>query len=294
MDELTINSIYNKDYYDRYGHNKQPYMTNISVMSILNRLAETACRKFNFKTHLDVGCAGGHLVSAMRSLGKESYGIDVSKYIIENVSAKARPYVSVCNLLDLPISEEPSYDFVTCVEVVEHMEAKDEDTALDILCSLSDLIYFSSADDPDEPTHINIHEQSYWRERFLDRGFINAEFGFPMIPWGDFYIKAKSYSQLKNLLDSRTRGIVLLRDNFSCVLCGKKGVQVHEILPRSAFGKRTMHKCYMEKNRASLCPSCHEVAHTKQERSRLIKVMQVKYEYKYQEQEYQKYGDFNT
>lgn len=74
-------------------------------------------------------------------------------------------------------------------------------------------------------------------------------------------------------------------------MCGKKGVQIHEIVPRSFFGRDTMWQCFLPKNRISLCPECHAIAHTKEERKKAIAVMSEKYGYTYEEDFYQQYQE---
>ena len=291
MDESTLNSIYNEQYYSRYGHNYESYATNVAVITTLQRLARLLCQQFNPKTHMDFGCALGHLVSAMRSLNRESYGIDASQYAIDNAVPRARRYVKQCNVLDYPNLDGRKFDAVTCIEMIEHIEQQYENEVLDILCDTAPIIFFSSANDPDDPTHVNVHEQSYWKGKFLERGFICHTVSYSMIPWGNFYIKPNDYGQLRDLLDAQTRGKIYERDKFNCVVCGKNGVQVHEIIPRSAFGKSTMHQCYEEKNRVCLCPSCHSEAHTIEYRSKLLSLMKEKYGYEYTEQHYQRYGE---
>lgn len=290
MDASSINSIYNKAYYDNYGHNGQPYANNFAVASTLSRLAKFLLIRTKPKTHIDVGCALGMLVSAMRDMGVESYGIDGSSYAIENAIVPARRFVKNLSIQDLdPSNIGQRYDLVTCVEVVEHIPAEYEDYAIDVLCALGDTIFFSSTDDDSEPTHCNTHELSYWIDKFVSRGYINTSDVFTQIPHGRIFVKAETYEQLKNLLDAETRGIVQMRDEFKCVVCGKNGIHVHEILPRSAFGKRSMKLCYTEKNRVCLCPEHHSEAHTVEYRKMLLGLMSSKYGYDYEEQEFQKY-----
>lgn len=79
------------------------------------------------------------------------------------------------------------------------------------------------------------------------------------------------------------------RDGYRCVLCGKTGIQVHEIVARSAFGKLRYKILFHPKNRVCLCPSCHEKAHTIEYRKTLLKLMMNKYRYVYEEKEFQRY-----
>lgn len=63
---------------------------------------------------------------------------------------------------------------------------------------------------------------------------------------------------------------ILERDK-KCVLCkSRHNLDVHEIIPRSAFGSKTMHICFSPKNRVALCRQCHSTAHTKEVREKLL------------------------
>lgn len=62
------------------------------------------------KTVFDIGCAKGFLVKALRSLGVEAYGIDVSDYAIELADPGVRPYLRKMGVQDLASDEQ--YDLV--------------------------------------------------------------------------------------------------------------------------------------------------------------------------------------
>lgn len=85
-------------------------------------------------------------------------------------------------------------------------------------------------------------------------------------------------------LDNESRRTVLLRDKYKCVLCGKKGVQIHEIIPRSALGRNMSEFLFNEKNRVCLCPICHQKAHTRKERIKAYNYLK-KFDYIYSEKE---------
>ena len=63
-------------------------------------------------------------------------------------------------------------DMVVCLEVAEHLPPDCAGELVDALCTVSDLICFSAAI-PGQGgyTHINEQWQSYWAQKFADRGF---------------------------------------------------------------------------------------------------------------------------
>lgn len=90
-------------------------------------------------------------------------------------------------------------------------------------------------------------------------------------------------------LDEQTKPVVLARDEYRCFICYKKGVDVHEIIPRSAMGKSKKELLFSEKNRVCLCREHHRVAHNAETRRYLLLMMQTAYGYVYDEPEFKKY-----
>ena len=61
----------------------------------IKRLASQIKEKYHPQTVLDAGCAMGMLVAALRDLGVEAYGVDLSEYAISQVREDIRPYCAV-------------------------------------------------------------------------------------------------------------------------------------------------------------------------------------------------------
>jgi SAM-dependent methyltransferase len=135
-------------------------------------LAKALCKRFTPKTHLDVGCAKGFLVHAMRKRGVESWGVDISQYALQN------PYHTVKGELvrvdvdcGLPF-ESQVFDLVTCVTTIEHLRKPEvflQETKR-VLKNGGRL--FLVTDDPENPdalpfiqkdiAHVNVRNYSYW------------------------------------------------------------------------------------------------------------------------------------
>lgn len=177
--------LYNEEYYAAYGHDDTPYENNPNIKGTMQEVAYFLTQGLEFNSHLDVGCAMGYLVEAMGDYGIENTrGLDFSEYAI----AHAPP--SVAGMLRVHDITRPvgyTYDLVTCIEVVEHIDAIHEQRVLQNLCNASNkYIYFSSENNSDEPTHVNVKPMGHWIgmfERFGFRykkieGYINP------IPWG--------------------------------------------------------------------------------------------------------------
>jgi GT2 family glycosyltransferase/SAM-dependent methyltransferase/Tfp pilus assembly protein PilF len=183
MNELPTDpaEIYSKDYYDRYGSESGiPYERDQPTwQNHFGTLARTLIERYRPRTTLDVGCAKGFLVEHLRDGGVEAFGLDVSPYAISQVREDIRPY---CHVATGAGSMTGQFDLITCIEVAEHMPEPVAKAAIVEMCAHSDQIIFSSTPDGfEEPTHINLHPAEYWIELFQQQGFFpdrNFEPGF--------------------------------------------------------------------------------------------------------------------
>ncbi len=167
---------YSKEYYDAYhsGGDSVNYLESPEIMETQTNLAADIIKLLHPGKMLDVGCACGYLVSALRNTGVDAYGTDASAYAIEHVRPEHRDFFcrGVLPDLVLPDSFPKKYDLVTCIEVIEHIREDCNQATISALTRLSDTILFSSTpDDFDEPTHINVHPISFWCAEFAKAGF---------------------------------------------------------------------------------------------------------------------------
>lgn len=172
-----MHAIYNEDYYLNYGVSTGTvnYLEAEDLISFLRNTAKNIVDTLHPKTVLDAGCATGHLVAALRDLGVEAYGIDISDYAISVVREDIRQYCAVGSLVD-PIPEHfpKKYDVVITIEVLEHLMAEEGKKAIANLCQYTDRIIFASTpDDFDDPTHINVQPREYWARIFAECGFMD-------------------------------------------------------------------------------------------------------------------------
>ena len=176
---IDYQKTYGKEYYENYGYTNESYIRTPAIRQTLEDLADALCNSFMFYTHMDIGCAFGYLVQQMRYNGVRSNGCDISEYAINGgVDGNFVWDISQKRLFG-------EYDIVTCVEVVEHIPPEFEEQALDNICyAAGKYLYFSSDDNPNEPTHVNIKPRYKWVALLEQRGFEPIRFDFPYIPWG--------------------------------------------------------------------------------------------------------------
>lgn len=162
---MNYSEIYGEEYYKTLGD--LPY-DNIEWAHVFERIADRIVNDIRPNTVLDVGCAMGHLVAALRDRGVQAYGIDVSQYAISKVREDIKQYCKIASILEpLPKELPQKYDLVITIEVIEHLYEEDGLIFIDNICKYSnDIIFSSSPDDIYDVTHLNVQQPEYWAKKF--------------------------------------------------------------------------------------------------------------------------------
>ena len=182
------NSSFFDAYYYEHGCGR-PYERDEGWLNFFDGIAKRIIEESEPKTVLDAGCALGFLVEAFRNHGVEAFGVDISKYAIENVYADIKPYCWVGSVCE-PFPQK--YDLITCIEVLEHLAQPDSEKAIANLCAHANEIVFSSTPfDYKESTHFNVQPPEYWAEQFARCGFyrdLEADMSF-ITTWAVKFVK---------------------------------------------------------------------------------------------------------
>ena len=133
-------------------------------------MAATIVEAFKPRTVVDVGCGGGHLLSALRDRGVSVKGFEYSAAALEICRSKGLDVQQ----LDLERDTPPDIhvDVVISTEVAEHLPASCADRFVDVLCRLSNTVVLTAAEPSGGGTdHVNEQPNAYWIEKFRQRGF---------------------------------------------------------------------------------------------------------------------------
>jgi glycosyltransferase involved in cell wall biosynthesis/SAM-dependent methyltransferase len=175
-DSLSVvdatSSFYDENYYGTsYDQSGVPYRRGEKVwVDLFNLVASSIVDKLNPDSVLDVGCATGMLVEALRDRGVDAFGIDVSEWAIDQIPQGLRPFCKVGSITE---ELDGQFALITCTEVFEHLPPSLAAEAVANLCRHSDSVLFSSTpDDFDEPTHLNVEPGGYWAQLFFRQGFV--------------------------------------------------------------------------------------------------------------------------
>ena len=108
-------------------------------------------------------------MECLRDRGVEAFGVDISEYAIGEVRPDIRRFCRVASATE-PLSRR--YDLIVCIEVLEHMPAHEGQLAIANMCrGTGDVLFSSTPDNADEPTHVNVKPRFFWIERFAEQGF---------------------------------------------------------------------------------------------------------------------------
>jgi len=168
----ATSGFYDEDYYGAsYDKSGVPYRRDQKLwVDLFDSMATSIVDTLRPDTALDVGCATGMLVEALRLKGVDAYGIDVSEWAIAQIPSALQPFCKVGSVTE---ELEGEYDLLTCSEVFEHLPPSLAAESVANLCRHSDAVLFSSTpDDFDEPTHLNVEPGGYWAQLFFRQGFV--------------------------------------------------------------------------------------------------------------------------
>lgn len=169
---MEYGQLYYENYYET-SCGKISYLEPEHWVNFFGMIADKIVESIHPTTVLDVGCAVGYLVAALRDRGVNAYGIDVSNFAISHAREDIKSYCRVCSALEpLPSDLPQKYDLVVTIEVAEHLYEEDGKIFIKNISTYSDNILFSSTpDDITEKTHFNVQQPEYWAKTFAENGF---------------------------------------------------------------------------------------------------------------------------
>lgn len=117
-----------RDPFDRMG--LSGYERYDRATSNADVAAYVVWRFFDVRHTLDVGCAIGYVVEALRELGVDAEGTDISQYAVDHATSGAVGHVFWGDLLHrLPV-QDGRYELVTALETLEHLPPESVPAAL--------------------------------------------------------------------------------------------------------------------------------------------------------------------
>lgn len=210
-----MTQLYNREYYLNHCGNIPYDPSEPHWHQFFSSVANWIVNTFHPASSIDVGAALGFLVKSLTDLGVDAYGVDISEYAVSNNLAPDR-----CQHDDITQPGTPllarSYDIATCIEVVEHIDARYERIAIHNLCRLADIVVFSSTpSDFVEATHVNVRPLAHWMELFAAEGFYVDEellsVTTVLVPWAVVFRKMPSRHHLATEIATYEESLSALR-----------------------------------------------------------------------------------
>lgn len=189
-------NVYDKVYFEDGVKNKVSAYENYRWMP--ERSIREGCSlisRIEFDTVLDYGCAKGFLVHALRLLGKNAYGADISTYALENSHPEVRNYLSL--LSQRPLASYKGFDLLTAKDVFEHLTEEQLDITLSeirqnfkkifIAVPLGNGERYRIREYEMDVTHILRMPEDWWLKKIAEHGFkvkfFDYKFGYMKDHW---------------------------------------------------------------------------------------------------------------
>ncbi|MBL4655740.1 MAG: class I SAM-dependent methyltransferase [Bacteroidia bacterium] len=118
-------------YYSSYSYSKEQYLSPITIDSYNLLLYELECFRKTNKI-LDVGCGVGFFLQQAKKRGWDAYGTEFSNKAVEICKDKGINIEQ--GVLDISRYENESFDVITSIEVLEHINNPKEE--IEKICNL--------------------------------------------------------------------------------------------------------------------------------------------------------------
>jgi SAM-dependent methyltransferase len=133
---------------------------------------------------LDFGCAKGYVVRALRLLNFKAYGVDISKYAIENADNQTKKYLKLINEKNCNPFKF-GFDWIITKDVMEHMslhsiknflnDYREKSKNMFHIIPLGDSVRgggkFRINEMHLDKSHIQIHNEKWWEKIFKENGW---------------------------------------------------------------------------------------------------------------------------
>lgn len=174
---MTPATFYDREYFEGRRRRSPPHCREV-IYPLAERTARYLCRCRIPERALDLGCAKGYLVEALRAGGvSRVFGMDVSHYALSHSEAAVKGRLLVGDATEAIPLQSSTCDLVTALDLFEHL-AEPLPTLLEIKRILTDrghaYLKICHPRHPNalrDPSHVNVQPLFYWTRLFTQAGF---------------------------------------------------------------------------------------------------------------------------
>lgn len=184
---LHNGDLYNEEYFEDgirsgvSGYENYRWMPTRSFSEAIE-----ICKEFEFNSVVDYGCAKGYLVNALRYLGKDAIGLDISKYAIEKCHESVKGYLHHIDRLEQ--IGEYSCDLLIAKDIMEHISETEIPLLLKEFRGICKVCFFviPLGDDNEfrireyelDKTHVTKKDEMWWIDIITKAGFKLKRFDY--------------------------------------------------------------------------------------------------------------------
>jgi SAM-dependent methyltransferase len=195
MKSADIKKVFDEKYFEDGVRSRVSAYENYRWMPERSiREASSIINNISFTTVLDFGCAKGFMVHALRLLGKEAHGVDVSEYAVTNCHPKVKEYLTI---VDTAEDIKGGWDLIIAKDVLEHIPKEEIPSVLAALrrrCKtifvavpLGDGTRYRIREYEMDITHVTKEPEEWWLTTLVEAGFkikyFDYEFGHLKENW---------------------------------------------------------------------------------------------------------------
>jgi len=191
----SLKNVFDEKYFeDGVRHRVSAYENYRWMPERTIREASSIINNIKFDTVLDYGCAKGFMVYALRLLGKEAYGADVSEYAVQNCHPNVKDYLQVIESTE---QLNGGWDLIIAKDVLEHIpkdiipsvlsELRRRCKTLFVAVPLGDGKRYRIREYEMDVTHVVREPEEWWLTTLVQAGFkikyFDYEFGHMKENW---------------------------------------------------------------------------------------------------------------
>jgi len=166
--------LYDKDYHQTYINNSDEIEIK-KWQAIAIQRALPNCRKV-----LIAGCSGGELIRALKKIGIEAYGFDVSPDLDKIVIDEVRLYIRQGSILNIPFFTSDKFDTFIAIDVFEHIPIGQIDNMIKEIARINVkyIVTVINYFDYKHIGHITMKSLLWWQKKFRNYYQIDKNIDF--------------------------------------------------------------------------------------------------------------------